>query len=426
MNVIKPFNGIVFNPEKIGNMDDVLTPPYDIIDEKMQDDFYNRHDYNFVKIDYGKKFDTDNEENNVYSRARDYFNDWLEKEVLIKHPKAAFYVLKQEFKFEGKSYEKIGFYGLYKISDYSLDTIMPHEKTQSGPKEDRFRLTMSCNAYFSAVYAVFEDKKLSIEHLIKNTPMRELFSFVDYQHVKNTLFISDDEDVNKRISQLMVDKRLIIADGHHRYETALRVKRELKEKGINKESADYCLMYFSNLSDPNLLILPTHRLVSDTELDENNFYSFLSKYFRLTEINDSEIKQCYNSIKTSADTSILCALKNKKLLLTPLPDQLNELFPSDMPEVLKALDVNILFYGILKPAFNITEEDLKNQKKISYCKDEFEALRLVASGEKRAAFILQYPKVENLIKVIQIKETLPQKSTYFYPKIPSGSVIYNF
>ncbi len=426
MNIVKPFRGITYNPQIIRSMEDVLTPPYDIIDEKMQDDFYGRHEYNFVKIDFGKRYDTDDENNNVYSRAKYYFNDWLKKNVLLKSFDDAFYILKQEFQYEGKSYEKFGFYGLYRLSEYGLDTIMPHEKTQSGPKEDRFRLTISCNAYFSAVYAVYEDQDLTIENLIKSSDLKELFSFTDYQNVKNTLYLSNNNLINQRISQFMSDRRLIIADGHHRYETALRVNRELREKGINNESIDYCLMYFSNLSDPNLLILPTHRLVSDTEFDKDRFYNYLKQYFIVSDIDKSALKELYKGIKKSPETRIICGFADRLVLLTPDMKSLNSLFPEHMPDVLKALDVNILFYGILKPALNIDEEDLKNQKKISYCKDESETIRLVESGDKQVAFILQYPRVENLKKVISTKETMPQKSTYFYPKIPSGAVIYQF
>lgn len=426
MNIIKPFRGVLYNTDKIRDMSEVLTPPYDIIDSKMQDNFYEKSEFNFIRIDYGKKSDTDNERDNVYLRARKYFESWLKDGILVRNKKDAFYILKQEFQFQGKSYEKIGFYGLYKLSDYSLDTIMPHEKTQSGPKEDRFKLTLACNAYFSAIYSVYEDSNLTIENIFKNHSFPEIFSYIDYQGVKNTLYLSEDEEINKRIGNLLSEKRLIIADGHHRYETALRVKRELKEKGINNNSIDYCLMYFSNLSDPNLLILPTHRLVDNASLNETDFLKFLNNYFNVKYYEKSELKDLFNSIKDSSKVQFICIMREKLLLIQPDLKKIGSFFPENMPEVLRGLDVNILFYSILKPALNISEEDLKNQKKISYIKDEMEALKIVSNGEKELAFILQNPKAENLKKAIEIKETLPQKSTYFYPKIPSGAVIYTF
>lgn len=425
VNEIRPFKGIIYNKEIIKDLSLVLTPPYDIIDTNMQEDFYNKNEYNFIRIDYGKKYNNDDEKNNVYTRAKEYFNEWLSKKILIRTPKPAFYILKQNYNFDGKSYEKIGFYGLYRLSDYSLETIMPHEKTQSGPKEDRFRLTLACNAYFSAIYSVYEDSEMTVEKLFKNNNFQELFSYRDYQNVQNTLYISTNENINNQISSLLSKKRLIIADGHHRYETALRVKKELKEKYINN-SIDYALMYFSNLSDPDILILPTHRLIDEINFDETEFLNFLKANFKISFYEKNALHDIFKEIKNLPEVKFICALKDKLILIETDNKNYEKFFPTTMPEILKKLDVNILFYGILKPALNITEEDLANQKKVSYSKDVFSAVDVVSKGEKKLAFILQNPKPEFLKKVIDIKETMPQKSTYFYPKIPSGAVIYTF
>ncbi|MCX7990595.1 MAG: DUF1015 domain-containing protein [Proteobacteria bacterium] len=426
MNEIKPFRGILYNKELIKDLSEVLTPPYDIIDSKMQEYFYNKNEYNFIRIDYGQKFATDNESGNVYTRAKKYFDEWLNKNILVQSPVPAFYILKQDFIFDNKNYEKLGFYGLYRLSDYSHDTIMPHEKTQSGPKEDRFKLTLACNAYFSAIYSVYEDENMLIENIFKNNIFEEIFSFTDYQNVKNTLYLSADNNINEQISKILSRKRLIIADGHHRYETALRVKNELKGKYPDNDSINYALMFFSNLSDPNTLILPTHRLIDDVSFNETEFIEFLKTNFTISFHPKNALKDIFHKIKSDPKVQFICLTKDNLILIEADNKKIEKLFPEDMQDILKNLDVNILFYGILKPALKITEEDLKNQKKVSYCKDALSAMEMVSRGEKTLAFILQNPRSENLKRVIDIKETMPQKSTYFYPKIPSGAVIYTF
>lgn len=426
MNEIKPFQGIIYNTELIKDPSIVLTPPYDIIDEKMQEHFYQKSEYNFIRIDYGKIFKDDNELNNVYTRAKNFFYEWLDKKILIKTESPSFFILKQTFTYDNKSYEKIGFYGLYRLSDYSPHTIMPHEKTQSGPKEDRFKLTVECKAYFSAVYAVYEDQEMIIENIVKNNNFNEIFSFYDYQNVRNTLYLSNDKNVNDKISSFLSNKRLIIADGHHRYETALRVKKELSKKYPNNEKINYTLMFFSNLLDNNLLILPTHRLIEDIDFNESQFVKFLEENFKVSHYSFDVFEETYRKIRDLEEVKFICILKNKLLLIELLNKKIEHFFPTTMADILKKIDVNILFYTILKPALKITEQDLTDQKKVSYTKDAITALKMVSSGEKKLAFILQYPKIKNLKSVIDIKETMPQKSTYFYPKIPSGAVIYSF
>ncbi len=424
MNEIKPFKGVLYNKELIKDLSEVLTPPYDIIDKKMQEDFYNRNSYNFIRIDLGKRYENDNEFNNVYTRANKTFQEWLKNNILIRTSKPAFYILKQNFTFNGKDFEKYGFYGLYRLSDYSPETIMPHEKTQTGPKEDRFRLTLACNAYFSAVYSVYEDQDMTIEKILKDNTFEELFSYTDYQNVNNTFYLSTDEKINKEIAQIISQKRLIIADGHHRYETALRVKKELSTKYPENGKVNYTLMYFANLKDPNMLILPTHRLVNDIHYDELDFFNFLTNNFSISYHSKNNLKELLCRINTLSEVAFIAVTKDQLILIERLKNKIDKFFPENMPETLKILDVNVLFHGILKPALKITEEDLINQQKISYSKDAFCAMELVSKGKIKLAFILQNPKAENLKKVIDIKETMPQKSTYFYPKIPSGAVIY--
>lgn len=422
---VKPFKGITYNSEKIDDFSKVLTPPYDVIDPELQKKLYDAHPNNFVKIDYGLKFPDDNESRNVYTRSKESFLRWLEEEIFRKDNKDCFYILRQDFQIEGRVYSRLGFYGLFELTNFSKDTIMPHEKTQSGPKEDRYRLTKICKAYFSAVFSIYKDEKKTVERFFhENAFGTPYFTYTDYQDVKNILYKSYDKEVNKAISDMMSDKRLYIADGHHRYETALRIKSEFPDN----ENAKYTLMYFSNMLDDGLIVLPTHRLLNEISYNENDLKNFLEKYFNKVEFKHNNLKEAIvqqRSLKNS-HTFIMITKNNLMLLSLKNMEAIQDYFPTSMPKVLTELDVNILFYTIIKGFFGITEEDIKNQNKISYTKDAEDAVEKVLSETAKIGLLLNPTELDALEKAAELNKTMPQKSTYFYPKIPSGAVIYNF
>lgn len=422
---VKPFQGISYNVKKIDDFSLVLTPPYDIIDTELQEKLYNSHPYNFVKIDFGKVYPNDNELENVYTRAKAAFSQWIKENVLVKDEQDCYYILKQDFEVEGKSYSRLGFYGLYKLTEFSYDTIMPHEKTQSGPKEDRYKLTKSCGAYFSAVFSIYEDKEMLLEKLYAQGSFGEPYLiYKDYQGVKNTLFKSTDASVNKQISEMMSQKRLFIADGHHRYETALRLKNEFPDN----EKAKYTLMYFSNTHNEGLIVLPTYRLLTDIEYNEAELETFINKYFDTANYSLTELEAGLEKIKANKEKHSFGIITKDAFYVVSLKSIGNvaSFFPENMHNVLKELDVNILFYILIKGFFGVSEEDVKNQKKIAYTKDVEDALNKVKTGIAKVAFLLNPTDVSELDKVARLNETMPQKSTYFYPKIPSGAVIYSF
>lgn len=425
MITVKPFKGILYNAEKIKDFSLVLTPPYDIIDAELQEKLYNSHPNNFVKIDFGKSYPDDNDIENVYTRSRSIFFEWLKEKVLLEDETDSYYVLRQDFEAEGKHYSRLGFYGLFKLTEFSTDTIMPHEKTQSGPKENRYRLTKSCGAYFSAVFSIYEDKEKVIEKLYTDGKFGQPYlSYTDYQGVKNTLYRSKDEVVNKQISEMMAEKRLFIADGHHRYETALRIKSEFP----NNEKANYTLMYFSNIHNDGLIILPTYRLLTDIDYKEDDLETFIGRYFETKRYSLAELNSGLEKIKSNKEKHSFGVITEKGLYVLCLKDMniIAPFFPQDMNPVLRELDVNILFYVLISGFFGVSEEDVKNQKKIAYTKDVDDALNRVKNGTAKVAFLLNPTDVSALDKVAKLNETMPQKSTYFYPKIPSGAVIYSF
>ncbi len=425
MITVKPFKGITYNADKISDFSLVLTPPYDIIDRELQDKLYDTHPYNFVKIDFGKTFQEDNEINNVYTRAKATFEQWLKENVFIEDREDCYYILRQDFELEGKTFSRLGFYGLYKLTPFSMDTIMPHEKTQSGPKEDRYRLTKACGAFFSAVFSIYKDDEKIVENLYESNKFGEPYMiYTDYQGVRNILYKSKNPKVNNAISEMMANKNLFIADGHHRYETALRISQEFADN----EKAQYTLMYFSNTLNDGLIVLPTHRLLTDVAFTQQELEQFLARHFNVTKFSHKEKRDCFQKLAELKDNHAFVVATRETLLLAELKsmEDINQFFPGDMCEPLKELDVNILFYALLKGFFHVTEEELKNQKHVFYSKDIEDALNKVSEGKADVAFLLNATEVSALEKVARFNETMPQKSTYFFPKIPSGAVIYSF
>lgn len=422
---VKPFQGITYNSKKIDDFSKVLTPPYDVIDLELQKKLYDEHPNNFVKIDYGLKYSDDDESRNIYTRSKDFFYKWLEEEILQKDNKDCFYILKQDFEIEGKVYSRLGFYGLFELTKFSKDTIMPHEKTQSGPKEDRYKLTKICRSYFSAVFSIYKDEKNTVERFFKENAFgTPYFTYTDYQGVKNILYKSYNIEVNMAISDMMSNKRLYIADGHHRYETALRIKSEFPDN----ENAKYTLMYFSNMLDEGLIVLPTHRMLTDIDYNENDLNNFLEKYFNKAVYKHENLKEAIEKQRSLKDNHTFIIITKNNLMLLSLKNMeaIKDFFPTTMPKVLTELDVNILFYAIIKTFFKVTEEDVINQNKISYTKDAEDAVKKVLSGNAKIGLLLNPTEVSALEKVAELNETMPQKSTYFYPKIPSGAVVYCF
>lgn len=432
MNIVKPFKGITYNKIIIKDLAQVLTPPYDIINPKMQEELYDSHPYNFIRIDYGKKLENDDANNNVYTRAKTFFERWLKENILIKDLIPSFYLLVQDFTLKNndiiENYRRIGFFGIYKLTEFSNRTIMPHEKTQSAPKEDRYLLTKTCGAYFSAVFSIYEDQTFLIENLA-NEIIKKIdpyFEFYDYQNVKNILFKIDNKSIIDEISNFMKNKPLYIADGHHRYETALRISKDLKY--LNNESTDYTIMYFTNLCSESLKILPTHRILHNFTIDKENLKNFLQKYFYVKEFDYSNIEIALKELDNNKQKHAFLIVLEEQIILITLKDinLIDNLYDAKIPSVLKKLDVNILYYAILKNYFQLCEEDLKKQRNISYEKDFSEVVNKIKNGSGSIGFILNSTDVKELVEVANLGETMPQKSTYFYPKIPSGAVIYSF
>ena len=416
---IKPLNALVYNQDKV-EIKDVIAPPYDVISEKYREELYKRSPYNITRLILSNAEDP-------YKDASETFRKWLDEKVLIKTDKPVIFYLLQKYKLNGKEITRKGFIARNKIEDFSTGNILPHEFTMSGPKEDRLKLTKACKANFSQIFMVYSDPAKQIENAvdISATPFIDI---TDDNGVRNIVWKIEDQKTISLIENVLKDKTLLIADGHHRYETALNYRNFL---GQNAGEANYVMSYFTNMDD-DLLIYPTHRIITKW-IEPYVLLETVKKYFDVkdytfTGANKAEVKKEFlNAIEKSSKYKITMGLYmknvNKFYLLTLREDVNSILDEYNVPDELKTLDLTVLHKVILTKELGFTEEEQMAQDGIKYIKVENEAFDMIDLGRAEASFIMAYPKIEDIKRISSAGYRMPQKSTYFYPKLLSGIVI---
>lgn len=408
---IKPINAIVYNQDKV-SMDKVIAPPYDVIDEKYREDLLSRSAYNIVNLILPTG-------ENKYENAAEIFEQWKNEKVMVKTEKPSiFYIIQKYTNEKGKNIERKGFIARNKIEDFSTKKILPHEYTMGGPKQDRLNLVTASKAFFSQIFMVYNDKEMKIEKEIlpKYIKQKPFIDIKDDLGVENIVYIIDDEQDITLIQKTLEDKTLLIADGHHRYETSMNYSNLYPEN----ETAKYVMSYFTNAADENLVIYPTHRIV-EKDIPSDEIMSKVSKYYDvdkytdrdefLSKIEEENQKQITTGLilKNDSNYYVLKLKKGEEKLV-------------DAPEVLQELDLKVLHELILKGELGFTDEELMAQNGIKYEKKENVSFESVKNGAS-ACFIMAYPKMSDIIKISENGYRMPQKSTYFYPKLLSGIVI---
>ncbi|MGB5157260.1 DUF1015 domain-containing protein [Desulfobacterium sp. N47] len=435
-NVI-PFNGILYNPKKIDSLADVTTPPYDVINKEEQVYFHNRHPQNIIRLILGSETNEDNEENNRYTRAAGFLNKWLSEEILIADKRPAFYLTAIDFPVEDKIFRRFGLTALVGLEPFEKGIILPHEKTYSKTKSERLKLIKACHANFSPIFSLYSGKIDALNAMEMKAPEIPADSdFIDGKGHRQRLWKINDTIIQKSISSAFNDKILYIADGHHRYETALNYREWVSKNNPDfspTHPANFIMMFICSMEDPGLIILPAHRLLSG--VDNQNLSGFVQKaseYFDITEIlagkNDTEkTKDLFISSlrKEELKNKIGVMLKNNNnfYIISPKPGVMKKLFGNELSESLMDLDVTILTRLILTEVLGIDQTGLDNENLISYSSSDKEAMENIISGKYDMAFILNPTKIEQVQKVAGEGLIMPRKSTYFYPKVITGQVM---
>ena len=408
---IQPIEALVYNTDKV-EIKDVIAPPYDVIDEKYQDDLYKRSKYNIVRLILNKG-------DNKYEDAKNDFNNWKDKEILIKTKKPSIFYLIQQYKNEkGKLIERKRFIARNKIEDFSTKKVLPHEYTMGGPKQDRLNLVSATKAFFSQIFMVYRDDKQIIEKEIlpKYLAKTPFVDVCDDLNVRNIGYIIDDESDIKLIQKTLEDKTLLIADGHHRYETSMNYSKLHKEN----EKAKYVMSYFTNAKDENLVIYPTHRVI-EKSIEPDKIIDAVKKYYDIDKYNSKEefLEKIEQENKKQITTGLILKNSNDFYVLK-LKEGIKETIQA--PKELQNIDLVALHELVLKKELDFSQDELMAQKGIKYEKRESIAFDAINKGAS-AVFIMAYPKMDDILNVSNAGLRMPPKSTYFYPKLLSGLVI---
>lgn len=435
-NVI-PFKGILYNPQKIGDLADVTTPPYDVISKEEQINFHNRHPQNIIRLILGTETNEDNETDNRYSRAASFFNNWLTEGILITDKEPAFYLTAVDFPVEDKIFRRFGLIALVGLEPFEKGIILPHEKTYSKTKSERLKLMKACHANFSPIFSLYSGKIDALDDLENTAPERSADAdFVDDKGHRQRFWKINDTDIQQSISFAFNDKILYIADGHHRYETALNY-REWVSKNNPEFSpvhpSNFIMMFVCSMEDPGMIILPAHRLLSGiNNRTLSGFVQKASQYFDITTIaadtNDiKKAKDQFISLLRSEESKnkigVMLKSSNNFYILSAKPGIMKKLFGDELSESLMDLDVTVLTRLILTEVLGFDQAGLDNENLISYSSSDKEAMDKTISGKYDIAFILNPTKIEQVQRIAGEGLIMPRKSTYFYPKVITGQVL---
>lgn len=431
---IAPFKAFRFDKVKVGNAGDCLAPPYDIIDPTKQQYLYEKNQYNIVRIIKGEITNTDNQDNNQYTRAAGYLNNWIEKGILKQDQQDAIYVYIQDYQFGDSSIRRFSFIALAKLEEFGT-VVKPHEQILNKPIIDRLNLTRATSAQFGLVFMLYEDKQKVTDNLIENSVTSGILAeLVDQEGIRHRLYSITAKDQIKKIVEMMRDKSCIIADGHHRYTTGLNYSKE-----NTNPKAKYQMIAFANTTHKGLIVLATHRLVSDLgDFTPEKLIAGLKKNFKVTEYKfDSPQGKIQSKQKSLAsmksehaeDENAFCFYCGEGVFYTAVlkdKNMMDKAAPDKSPPW-KSLDVSVLHKLILEKILGLNEDKQARGDFIEYVKDTpnaiDESVAKVDKGQKQVAFFVNPPMIKQIQMVADNGERMPQKSTYFYPKIFTGFTI---
>jgi uncharacterized protein (DUF1015 family) len=432
MALISPFRALRYNPERV-KLADVATQPYDKITPAMQHRYYGSSPYNLVRIILGKQEGDGGSGGSVYARAADLFRDWRKEGIFLQDDQPSIYLYRQRFKVPGQSgeRERMGFIALGQVEDYSAGIILRHEQTLAKPKADRLELLRATRAHFGQIFMLYSDPSGEIQRALG--PMSQaVIDFADEFGVQQQVWRVSNPTVIGMIASKMRDKKLIIADGHHRYETALNYRNECRaavSAGVTSGTPaayEFVMMTLVNMESPGLVVLPTHRVVRGlASFSADSLHEQARRYFSVEEVD--------SSITASRATAILREAGHAGIALVAVTAERTFLLdrPVENPRVFQgmslrqqSLDVVQLHKCLLERVLGISEEAIREQRNISYVRNAEEAIEQVRQRDANVAFLMNPTRIEQVRDVALAGEVMPQKSTDFYPKLLSGLTIY--
>ena len=424
---LRPFRGYRFDLGKVGALSDVICPPYDVIDPALQEKLYAASDYNCIRLELTKDLPGDTERENKYTRAARLLNDWIHDDVLQQDSNRCLYAYEQEFSVEGVTHLRRGFLARVRLEPFGVGRIFPHEQTLSGPKADRLKLYEATHFNISPVFSLYPDDGevfALLDSVLRAMPPREA---LDHLGVIHRVWAIHDPAIVAKIMSLLGPKPLFIADGHHRYETGLKYAESEREAGkLDAEApANFCMMMLVGMSDPGLLILPTHRLVRGINpFTRLQLREILAEHFEYVAEFDTSA-DCWEHVQLEESQAVLGfgTVADGKWCVVKLTDSaIMGRLAADQSAVWRSLAVSILHKLVL-------EKLVANAAQATpFC----EYVHLVsevdaALAEKRCELVALVPScsIEHVEEIAGNREKMPPKSTYFYPKLATGLVLHS-
>jgi len=388
MAEIKSFKALRYNPIKVSDISTVIAPPYDVITKDQQDALYELNENNVIRVDLNKE-----PGDKKYTMAKEIFETWQKKEILTEDIRDSIYPYYQKFDYEGLEYERIGIVALVKLHEFKDKVVLPHEETFSGPKEDRLKLMKACRANLSPIFGIFEDHEDLIQNLVinfikSNNPAIEATSL---DGILNKIWEIDDEETISKITSLFIEKQILIADGHHRYETSLNLRKEL-----DSSKSEYAMFYLAASNQEGLLINPTHRILTNVA-DSDKIFSSIKSDFIIEDCNQISEKE----LKPN-EFYVVCNNNNLLIKCTIREEDLNQFNNMSVFAVQdKIIDSHKELYSDIKFFKNL--EDAES-----------------SLSENSIGLILPKFVPGDIMSVVLNNIKMPQKSTYFYPKVATG------
>jgi uncharacterized protein (DUF1015 family) len=399
----KPFRGIVYNKEKIGDIASCVCPPYDVVSDERS--YYKRNEFNAIRLELPKSLPSMDK----YNAARHTMDEWLRKGVLELDSKDTVYVNEQEFDAEGTSCLRRGFIALNKLN---RNRILTHEETRKKAKEDRERLITTLKTYTSLIFGLYEDKNSEMEDILMNARKDIMYDFIDEQAIRNRFYRMTDSDEIKRLLALMDERNIYIADGHHRLDVSYKL------------NIPYIPLYLTNMYSSGIVILPYHRIIKfNASRGIKELLHSIGSHGEIEKhplIDDNSIKKVLKDISESANLAFAFCSKDDSGNLYILKEKTPIPMDSDLHEGLKTLKVNVVHTGILKRLLNISDEE------ISFTQDPFESVNSIKDGTIDLAVFLPPTTVREVKNIADNSLFMPPKSTFFYPKILTGLVFYKY
>jgi len=444
MALVQPFRAYRYNGD-IVVYDRVLTQPYDKITPKRQEEYYAADPHNLIAVEKGRVNNEDSQANNVYTRAAASLRSWIGERVVQQDPVPAFYAYSQEFTVPGTNARRTrkGFIGAGKLEDYSANLIFRHEHTLSGPKADRLELLRHTRTHTGQLFLLYSDPKLQIDAILDTVEASQqpVTQLIDEYGVTHRLWMIVEQERISAIQKAMEEQKLVIADGHHRYETSLNFRNESRTRAgklIPDAPYEYSMMTFINTRSEGLTILPTHRVAANLrDFSWSAVRRYLEPWFATTVFafgGDAErVNAQANFLK-----KLTAAKAQRAIGVFPKPEQAPSAFyiltlrpEADLAQILpglsplqRQLDVVLLHQGILEPALGITPHAVASEANLTYEREAATAIDAVVRGNAQIAFLLNAVDVDLVMQVATAGEVMPQKSTDFYPKLMSGITMY--